>query len=291
MEPSTVGPGYDQALKLLLAQAPDGFLALIAPELHWLAARSPELPAGGRQADMVMEVEDQQRQRGLLHVELQTRFDPELGERLAEYGIRLWRRDHLPVRSVLVFLRKVGVTLTSPFVVTWADRVLLQYHFDIVRLWEIPQELVLETPHIGLWPLASLMAGATVESTVAVAERIARSSLSYGEQSDLTGLLVVLAGLQLSRAEVEQAIRSNQMIKDILNDSTVAQLLKDEGREEGREAGMRETALVVLEGRFGPLSDDVLAALRSVDAAVLRTLLAHVAVEPLEHVRARLGLE
>jgi len=149
----------------------------------------------------------------------------------------------------------------------------------------------LETPHIGLWPLASLMAGATVESTVAVAERIARSSLSYGEQSDLTGLLVVLAGLQLSRAEVEQAIRSNQMIKDILNDSTVAQLLKDEGREEGREAGMRETALVVLEGRFGPLSDDVLAALRSVDAAVLRTLLAHVAVEPLEHVRARLGLE
>lgn len=130
---------------------------------------------------------------------------------------------------------------------------------------------------------------------MAVAERIARSSLSYGEQSDLTGLLVVLAGLQLSRAEVEQAIRSNQMIKDILNDSTVAQLLKDEGREEGREqgreAGMRETALVVLEGRFGPLSDDVLAALHTVDAALLRTLLAHVAVDSLEHIRARLGLE
>jgi len=130
---------------------------------------------------------------------------------------------------------------------------------------------------------------------MAVAERIVRSSLSYGEQSDLTGLLVVLAGLQLSRAEVEQAIRSNQMIKDILNDSTVAQLLKDEGREEGREqgreAGMRETALVVLEGRFGPLSDDVLAALHTVDAALLRTLLAHVAVDSLEHIRARLGLE
>ncbi len=85
------------------------------------------------------------------------------------------------------------------------------------------------------------------------------------------------------------------MIKDILNDSTVAQLLKDEGREEGREqgreAGMRETALVVLEGRFGPLSDDVLAALHTVDAALLRTLLAHVAVDSLEDVRARLGLE
>lgn len=42
---------------------------------------------------------------------------------------------------------------------------------------------------MGLWPLAALMAGATVDTTAAVAERIARSALPRAERSELTGPL------------------------------------------------------------------------------------------------------
>jgi len=100
--PETDRPDYDQTLKLLLAQAPEGFVALVAPDLTWRAQLPTDLPAVARQADVVMEVEDNSGRRGLLHVELQTKVEPDLGERLAEYGIRLWRRDHVPVRSVVV---------------------------------------------------------------------------------------------------------------------------------------------------------------------------------------------
>ncbi|HZC78045.1 MAG TPA: hypothetical protein VE258_09870, partial [Ktedonobacterales bacterium] len=59
---------YDQSLKRLLLRAHDGFLALVAPELVWRAALSPELPAVARQADLVWEVEQPDGQRGILHV-------------------------------------------------------------------------------------------------------------------------------------------------------------------------------------------------------------------------------
>lgn len=82
-------PIYDQALKWMLAQAPEGMLALIWPGLTWRRELSPELPAVSRQADLVWEVADAAGERGILHVELQTKPDSEIGERVAEYGLRL----------------------------------------------------------------------------------------------------------------------------------------------------------------------------------------------------------
>src|SRR2546430_2515863 len=108
-------PDYDLTLKRLLLRAHDGFLALVAPGVTWRRELSPELPAGTRQADLVWEVERPDATLGILHIELQTRVEAEIGERLAEYAIRLWRRDHVPVRSVVKFLRQVVGTPESPF--------------------------------------------------------------------------------------------------------------------------------------------------------------------------------
>ena len=97
-------PAYDQALKQLLGQAHDGVLALVAPELRFREALSPELSAGMRQADFVWKVARPDGDVGVLHLELQTQADANMGERMADYAVRLWRREHLPVRSVLILL-------------------------------------------------------------------------------------------------------------------------------------------------------------------------------------------
>ncbi|HKB47583.1 MAG TPA: hypothetical protein VKC57_07780 [Ktedonobacterales bacterium] len=143
--PAGQRPSYDLTLKRLLTRAHDGFLALIAPDLTWRGERSPELPAVARQADLVWEVASPAGVPGILHIELQTYPDDEMGERLREYAIRLWRRDHLPVRSAVVFVRPTPLTPGSPYVIQWDGREMLRYDFDVVRLWDIPQEQVFET--------------------------------------------------------------------------------------------------------------------------------------------------
>jgi predicted transposase YdaD len=290
--PQPVRLDYDQALKRLLIRAHEGFLALIAPGRTWRADRSPELPAVARQADLVWEVERPDGRRGILHIELQTKVEPNLGERIAEYLVRLYRRDHLPIRSIVVLLRPTAQVPTSPFVIPSdeEDEDSQTTRFRVIRLWEVPQEQVLGTEHYALWPLASVMADVTAESTRAVAERIAALPIPEPERRELTGLLAVLAGMRLPITEVLEALRRSHVIDEILRESGFAEYFIAEGKAEGKAEGMRQLAQVALEGRFGPLAEDVLAALQTADEAALRDVMAHVASDSPEQMRARLGL-
>lgn len=280
-------PNYDQPLKRLLLRAHDGFLALIAPDLTWRGELSPELPATARQADLFWDVEMPGGQRGTLHVELQTNPDAKIGLRVAGYVVRLLERDaERPVRSVVVFLRPADTLPVSPYVMRWGAEVCLNARFDIVRLWEIPQERVLDTDACQLWPLAALMADVTVESTQAVAERIAAAPLERPERGELVSLLAALAGIRLPRDAVLNALRRNSMLDDLLRESSVV----SEWIEEGMQQGTRSTILRVLEGRFGAVDAALAAAIERADEATLAELSLHAGTDTLDQLRARLGL-
>jgi len=167
-----------------------------------------------------------------------------------------------------------------------------------VRLWEIPTERVLAMPQAGLWPLAALMAGPPEATLEAVVERLAGASLPPGERGELTGLLTVLAGLRLPRSVVEQILRRNPMIRDLLSQSSVAEILREEaaaegmakGIAEGKAEGQRSLVQLLLENRFGALAAAELAALTSASEPTLRDVAVHLATDSREQVRARLGL-
>ena len=76
------------------------------------------------------------------------------------------------------------------------------------------------------------------------------------------------------------------MIDELLRELGIIQEFIEQGRLEGE----RDFALVALEGRFGPLSEDVRAAVAAADEAVLRELVARLTTDSLEQLRARLGL-
>jgi hypothetical protein len=301
-QPTPVRPDYDQALKAMLSRAPDGFLSLIAPALTWRGELSPELPASSRQADLVWDVEAAGGERGVLHIELQTKIEEDIGKRLAEYSLRLYDREQRPVYSIVVFLRRAIKIPQSPFVIRYQGQERLRFVFDVIRLWELPQESVIETPYYDLWPLAGLMADVSVETTLAVAERIAAAPLPRHERSELTGLLTLLAGMRLSRVTLLEAIGRNGMIKDIWEESSFADAAYDifhdrliaegeaKGEAKGEATATREMARLALEGRYGALSDDLVTALASADPAACRAIVAHLTTDTLEQVRERLEL-
>jgi len=248
------------------------------------------LPAVARRADLVWEVESPEGARGLLHIELQTEADDAMGGRIADYMIRLWRRDHLPVRSMVIFLRPATKLPSSPFVIPWRGQTSLSCAFDVVKLWEVSAERVLQTTYYDLWPLASLMAGASVERAVAIAEQIAVAPLTQAERGELTGLLVVVSEVRLRRREVLEALRSNPIIDELVRQSSLFELAKEEGKLEGKLEGGRAMVRVFLQGRFGAPHDDLIAALDAADEAMLHEIGMHAATESLEQLRARLGL-
>lgn len=290
-------PGYDEALKELLLASHDAFLSLIAPGLTWVDTLSEELPAGARRADLVWLVEDAEGRRLILHIELQVKLetepDKDIRERMAEYALRLIRRDHLPVYSILIFLKPV--TTPEPFLdKTWKGKG-LRFDFEIIRLWEQPPEVILETNHYGLWPLAGLMGqNVTAETTFTVAEKIAHAPVPRQEKSRLMGLLGVLVGMRLPKVDLARALERDHMIEEIWKESSfaeaVADILRPQLEAEGERKAERKMAQIALEGRFGTLDEDILAAIQAADEAALEALIAHITSDTLEQVRARLGL-
>jgi len=282
---------FDQALKRLLSRGHAAFLALVAPGMIWQATLSPELPTTPRQADLVWVVLSAAGQRLLLHIELQLRAEADMAERAAEYAIRLWRREHYPVLTLIIYLRPMSVPARSPFVMAWPGRETLRYSFDELLLWETPREWVLSSPAVELWPLAG-------------------AALPAQERDELLRVLVLMAGLRLPARALGEALRRRPMIEDLWKESSLGQALLDlaeerareqgkaegleegkaEGLEEGKADGLRQATEVALEGRFGPLDADLRAALSTADQATLLDLVAHVATITLPHTRARLGL-
>ena len=121
-----------------------------------------------------------------------------------------------------------------------------------------------------------------METTLAVAERLAATQAPRQEKGDLIGLLAGLAGVSMARERLMAALRSNPMIDELLRESSLAELFIEEGE--------RRMARVALQGRFGALPEDVLAALQRAHEATLQELVAHITTETLEQVRERLGL-
>jgi hypothetical protein len=104
-------------------------------------------------------------------------------------------------------------------------------------------------------------------------------------RSELIGLLVTLAGLRLAPTAVVTALRRHPMIEDLLRESGMVELWRQEGEREMAQ----QMARVALEGKFGPLSAELLAALEQADTATLQAVVAHLTTDTLEQVRARLG--
>lgn len=292
---------YDQPLKFSLISDPKGFLDIFLPELKHQETLSSELPEIPRQADEAWKVELPDGTPGLLHIELQTNPDQDMGLRLAEYAIRLWRHHRLPIHSLVIWLRPAKTLPPSPFGWYWNQQEAMRYQFESLRLWEHQPEEVLETTAYAIWPLAAAMgATVTLEAQIALVERIDRTPLGFERRGELAAITGAIAGLRLPEQERRTLSRRiKAMFGDILRESPfledLIEELRPEIRAEGRAEGEREMAHRMakraLESKFGALGADLLAALETASPETLEDIVAHISADTLVQTRARLGLQ
>jgi len=172
----------------------------------------------------------------------------------------------------------------------------------VIRLWEVPQERVLRSHYVELWPLARLMANVTQESAQRAAEQILAAPLPAHERDELTRSLALLAGMRLSHQALRDALRRAHMTLNLWEESTLKEALADMAREEGLEEGleqgrtqgmaegMRASIRLVLEGRFGQLDEALAAAIERASEEALKAALPHAASDSIEQVRVRLAV-
>jgi hypothetical protein len=141
-----VSKPFDVAVKHLLDAYPADWLALAGLQTTGtVEALDPDLSTVSVQADKVLQIKGPQPL--LLSLELQASYDSTLGQRTLKYSVLLAGRYDLPVQSVVVLLRReadgreMGGRVEQPLP---NGRRYLEFLFDVVRVWQLPVDSLLE---------------------------------------------------------------------------------------------------------------------------------------------------
>ncbi|NEP54945.1 MAG: Rpn family recombination-promoting nuclease/putative transposase, partial [Moorea sp. SIO3C2] len=156
---------FDTICKFLIETFPSDFASWLIGEPVSLTELSPsELSLEPIGADALMLWQSTEM---VLHVEFQSRPDPNMPFRMADYRLRTYRRfPHKLMKQVVVYLKE---TVSEDVFRTTFEISGLRHEFEVIRLWEQPVDVFLSEP--GLLPFAAL--GQTSDRA-AVLQQVAR---------------------------------------------------------------------------------------------------------------------
>lgn len=152
----------DNPLKVIADRHSEDYVSwLLGKECQLIAIHPTELSETERRADIVYEIQSQQGQSFIQHIEFQQYrpSDEPMPFRMTEYAVRLWKQHHLPVCGAVIYLLpEADVNDPGYFemVCPFDQSQILRCYYRVVRLWEIDGRHFLEENSPGLYPLVPL---------------------------------------------------------------------------------------------------------------------------------------
>ena len=226
---------FDSLCKYLVEKFSDDFATWLLGEPIYLTELSPkELSLEPIRADALIL---RQSEKLVLQVEFQTQPDPKIPFRMTDYRLRVYRRfPDKKMRQVVIYLKQ---TSSEEVYKTKFELEDTTHRFQVIRLWEQPTEIFLQTP--ALLPFAVLSNTESKTSTLQeVATRI-NNIEDKKTQRDVIESTFILAGFALKQEEIQGIL-----MRDIMRDSVTYQLLVDEGRAEGSKEAAQKIAVNLL---------------------------------------------
>ena len=232
---------YDDTCRFLAEHFSADFASWLLGESVALTELKPsELSLDPIRADALILLQSDE---SVLHIEFQTRPDPDIPFRMFDCRARVHRRyRNKTMRQVVIYLRQTRSDLVrqTSFVL---ERT--RHDFDVVRLWEQPEELFLRYP--GLLPFAALGQTNDPEATLRQVAQVVSQIADPTTQANLTAASAILAGLRLEDEVIYRVLR-----RDIMQESTVYRSILAEGETRGEARGeerkQREIARNLLRG-------------------------------------------
>jgi predicted transposase YdaD len=254
---------FDETLKHLVEIQPAAWLEYVGLPDRQAEIIDADLSTLTAEADKVIKV--RARKPSLVHLEFQSSYDPELGDRTLLYNVLLRSRHKLPVRSVVLLRRRKAdgakMTGTVREVDPDDDALIHDFRYRIVRVWERMVEEMLSGPlaTLPLTPLSKVERSQLPRVIERMQARI-RQETSASEARKLWSATYLLMGLKYPEPFTAQLLKGVQEMED----SVTYQAILQRGETRGRLAEIRKVLLRQGSKRFGPPDASTQAALESI---------------------------
>ena len=272
----------DNPLKSLILTYKETFAEwLLGKRLRSVRTLTIELPASRQRSDLLFEAVSEDGNVGLLHIELQgKRSAAPMPWRMLDYMSRTARHEwgrrapqgSLSLQSVVLYVGAgAGAGDTGEYALTnFMDQPSLAWRYDVIRLWELEADAVLQMDKPALLALVGQMRMTEPERIVpAVLGRI--QAVPDGEQrSELLTALINLIGdegvLKMIERMIDMELLDTPYLRRIRQESWEKGVGEgrregveegrregvEEGRREGVEEGLRAAVLAAVTARFNP---------------------------------------
>lgn len=190
------------------------------------------------------------------HVEIQAGYDPSIGNRVLLYYALGVKSLSVPLRSYLVLLRPEAdgpaIDGTVKHVDPRTGKVILQFHYEVIRVWEQRSEDLAEGG-LGVLPLA-FIAKIDPEKLPELVDRVQKRldrEVAPGIAKEFWTSIGILMGLKYSQPFIWQLLKGVHAMKE----STFYQGILEEGKAlgeaRGEARGRRESLIRVGVAKFG----------------------------------------
>ncbi len=229
---------YDVTTKMLIEFAPEDWLRLIGIENAVVEIIDADVSILIGDGDKAMKVSSPE--EIIAQLEIQSSYDDTLPLRKLIYSVVLIKRHGLPVKSAVILLRPEadGPAYRKPLEFRLPNGKLTHYFdFDVIRLWELPVEVLLEggLATLPLAPLAKFEPDRLPEVMQCIEARLGAEA-TVDQEKDLRAGIYVLMGMKYQEAFIAQIMKGVEKMKE----SVTYQKIWNDGRLEGEHQGRIE---------------------------------------------------
>lgn len=219
-----------------------------------LLEQLPQETVSLRRSDFPILVTDEKGLRRLVLLEVQSEWEREVPLRLLDYRSRhLLRQMGAEAISCVLLLRPSGEARDH-----YEDNE-ITYHFRLVKVYELDAKEIIREGIVCLMPFVPLMRHG--EELMEEADRLVyESPLPRADKADMLTAMAILSGLVSSR--LPRVLLSRR--RDIMIESAAYDLIKQEGKQEGKILEAREAVLDILDARFDAVPQSIITKLQDV---------------------------
>ena len=173
----------------------------------------------------------------ILHLEFQTEPDENMGFRMLDYRVRVYRR--FPVKTmyqVVIYLKPTKSALVYQDSFQVGETI---HRYRVIRLWEQSSDLFLKSQ--GLLPLAVLTRSSNPELKLRQVAEVLETIKDTRIKANLMAATSVFGGLVLNPKLIKTILRS-----EIMKESAVYQEILQEGEQRGLLKGKLEGKLEMI---------------------------------------------
>jgi predicted transposase/invertase (TIGR01784 family) len=256
---------FDNVCKFLAESFSDDFATwLLGKPIQFTQLSPSELSLEPIRADALILLDSDDL---ILHLEFQTQPIDTIPFRMLDYRVRGHRRSpHKEMRQIVIYLKPSTSALAYETTFNLSNT---QHEFEVIRLWEQPTEVFLQSP--GLLPFAVLSQSVDKAAVLRAAAAQIDQIDALRVQKNVAASTAILAGLVLEQETIQQILRSEIMRESVIYQDILAEG-RAEGRTEGRVAEGRALILRQLNRRVGVLPSDLQTRLEGLSLEQLENL-------------------